>query len=160
MNFLMSDSIGKISAALAKAQLNMTGKGPKKDNLNPHFKSRYSDIESVLEAARANLAPQEIAISQHPLQGCDGYVEVLTMLSHSSGEWIRSWCKIRTQKDDPQGFGSALTYALRRTALAVCGMAPEDDDDGNASSHPPTPSATQATAARPAVSGYRPQGSR
>jgi hypothetical protein len=36
-------------------------------------------------------------------------------------------------KHDPQGYGSALTYARRYSLLAATGLAPEDDD-GNAGS--------------------------
>jgi hypothetical protein len=36
-------------------------------------------------------------------------------------------------KQDPQGYGSALTYARRYSLMAACGIAPEDDD-GNAGS--------------------------
>jgi len=32
------------------------------------------------------------------------------------------------QKNDPQGFMSALTYGRRASLMAACGIAPEDDD--------------------------------
>jgi hypothetical protein len=41
-------------------------------------------------------------------------------------------------KHDPQGYGSALTYARRYSLMAACGIAAEDDD-GNAGSKKPIP---------------------
>jgi hypothetical protein len=38
-------------------------------------------------------------------------------------------------KQDPQGYGSALTYCRRYSLMTACGIAPEDDD-GNAASKP------------------------
>jgi len=50
---------------------------------------------------------------------------------------------VPSAKNDPQGYGSALTYARRYSLMAACGIAPEDDD-GNAASKTP------AKAAKPA----------
>jgi hypothetical protein len=55
------------------------------------------------------------------------------MLMHSSGEWISGVLEIKPVKTDPQGIGSALTYARRYGLMAMIGIAPEDDD-GNAAS--------------------------
>jgi len=51
-------------------------------------------------------------------------------------------------KQDPQGYGSALTYARRYSLMAACGIAPEDDD-GNAATRKavPTPDITDHLAA-------------
>jgi hypothetical protein len=55
-------------------------------------------------------------------------------------------------KHDPQGYGSALTYARRYSLMAACGIAPEDDD-GNAATKVITPrgviSPTEKPAERP-----------
>ena len=40
-----SESINELAAALAKAQAVMAGAS--KDNINPHFKSKYADLASV-----------------------------------------------------------------------------------------------------------------
>jgi len=40
---------------------------------------------------------------------------------------------VQRSKHDPQGYGSALTYARRYSLMAACGIAPADDD-GNAAS--------------------------
>lgn len=60
-------------------------------------------------------------------------VTVETVFLHESGETFRSGkLHVPASKQDPQGYGSALTYARRYSLMAACGMAPEDDD-GNQS---------------------------
>src|SRR5437773_12577996 len=59
-----SPTIGKIGAALAKAQGQI--KGAAKDSTNPHFQSHYADLASVAEACRAALSSNEIAVVQSP----------------------------------------------------------------------------------------------
>jgi hypothetical protein len=58
------------------------------------------------------------------------------MLLHSSGEYISEVVTTRSQKDDPQGLGSALTYLRRYALAAVVGVTATEDDDGNAASTP------------------------
>lgn len=73
------------------------------------------------------------------------------MLLHSSGEWISEVVTTRSQKDDPQGLGSALTYLRRYALAAVVGVTATEDDDGNAASTP-----ANARAAAPAPRPYIP----
>jgi len=120
-----SDSIKEISTALAKAQAVLTG--AVKDSVNPHFKTRYADLASCWDACRKALTSNGIAVVQMPEKDMIGYY-VETLLTHSSGEWIASKCYIHLQKDDPQGLGSAITYARRYGLSAMVGICPEDDD--------------------------------
>jgi hypothetical protein len=61
---------------------------------------------------------------------------------HESGEQLSAGIlSVPAAKQDPQGYGSALTYARRYSLMAACGIAPEDDD-GNAASKPRKPAAT------------------
>jgi hypothetical protein len=73
------------------------------------------------------LTSNGIAVVQMPEKDMIGYY-VETLLTHSSGEWIASKCYIHLQKDDPQGLGSAITYARRYGLSAMVGICPEDDD--------------------------------
>ncbi len=124
-----SPEIGKLAAALAKAQADMSG--AKKNSRNPHFKSFFADLASVREACMPSLSKNAIAL----IQRVNGR-EVQTILAHSSGEWMASSTPIIVQKGcNPQQYGSAVTYARRYSLMAMVGLAPEDDD-GEAATGP------------------------
>lgn len=124
-----SESIGKIAAALVKAQREMTF--AIKDSRNPAFKSTYADLSSVIEACKPALNAAGIAFIQMPAPSDPGTIALTTRLLHESGEWIESTATCPLQKTDPQGYGSANTY-LRRYSLAAAVGLYQDDDDGNA----------------------------
>lgn len=126
-----STSIGKLALALSKAQGAMTNAAKAADN--PFFHSKYADLASVWDACRAPLSSNELAVIQIPGESTSGRVAVETLLAHSSGEWISSRITLKPVKDDPQGVGSAITYARRYGLQAIAGIASEDDD-GNAAS--------------------------
>jgi hypothetical protein len=76
-----------------------------------------------------------IALIQRTLPSENG-VTVETVFVHTSGEMLSSGpLHVPASKHDPQGYGSALTYARRYSLMAACGIAPEDDD-GHAASKP------------------------
>jgi hypothetical protein len=127
---LHSDQINEIAAALAKAQGQI--EGASKGKVNPAFRSKYADLASVWDAAREPLSSNGLSVVQIPNKTPEG-VELVTMLLHSSGQWISSRYPIKPVKDDPQGMGSAITYGRRYSLMALVGIAPEDDD-GNAAS--------------------------
>lgn len=142
--FQRSTAFAQFAAALAAAQGEM--EGASKDNVNPHFKSRYADLASVWDACRAPLSKNGIAVIQPPCaQGPT--VTVTTLLAHKSGEYIQSDLTMTAQQNTPQGIGSCITYARRYALQSMVGIAPEDDD-GNAASQ--TNGHAQATRPQPA----------
>ena len=124
-----------IAAALVKAQKEF---GPAlKTATNPHFRSKYAALDACVEAVIDALNNNGIFLMQytHP---CEDGVIVETMFIHESGEHMSGGrLHVPASKQDPQGYGSALTYARRYSLQAACGIAPEDDD-GNAASKPKT----------------------
>jgi hypothetical protein len=118
-----------VAAALVKAQRAF---GPAlKTNTNPHFKSKYADLAACVEAVIDALNANGIALIQRNVETESG-VCVETVFVHESGEMLSSGpLHVPSAKQDPQGYGSALTYARRYSLMAACGIAPEDDD-GNA----------------------------
>jgi len=124
----MSEQIGEIATAFAKAQSEITH--ATKDGSNPHFKSRYATLSSVMEACRAPLTKNGLSLIQGASTS-DGAVVVTTQLTHSSGQWFRDSIACRPDKQTIQGIGSAITYMRRYAAMAMIGIAP-DDDDGEA----------------------------
>jgi hypothetical protein len=125
-----SQEIGKLAAALAKAQGRITG--ALKDASNPFFKSKYADLANTWDACRAALSENELAVIQVP-ESDDSGVYVITTLAHSSGEWVRSRLRLHPKDDSPQAMGSAITYGRRYALAAAVGVA-QIDDDGNAAS--------------------------
>jgi hypothetical protein len=121
----------QIATALVKAQKAF---GPAlKTATNPHFKSRYADLAACVEAVMDGLNSNGIALVQQ-LSESDTGVIVETVFIHESGEMLNCGkLHVPAVKHDPQGYGSALTYARRYSLMAACGIAPEDDD-GNAAS--------------------------
>ena len=125
---LTSDTITKIMPALIKAQGEFAP--AVKAKVNPHFKSKYVPLDVVIDAIAEPLRNNGIAILQQTdIQ--DARTVLVTRLIHESGEWIAGRYPVHPVKADPQGEGSALTYARRYALMALVGIAPEDDD-GNA----------------------------
>ena len=129
-----SESIALLAGALAKAQLQI--EPASKNATNPHFRSHYADLASIWDACRGPLNTNGLSIVQFPCDGDVGRTGLCTMLLHSSGEFISEVVTTRSQKDDPQGLGSALTYLRRYALAAVVGVTATEDDDGNAASTP------------------------
>jgi hypothetical protein len=118
-----------IAAALVKAQKEFAP--ALKTSLNPHFKSKYVGLDGCVEAVIDALNNNGIYLMQKS-HDCDDGVKVETILLHESGEeYSGGILHVPAAKNDPQGYGSALTYARRYSLMATCGIAPEDDD-GNA----------------------------
>lgn len=115
-----------------------------KEKNNPAFRSKYADLGACIDAVDDALLDNGIAMYQETFEDATG-VTVETVLLHESGEVIRSGkLHVPASKQDPQGFGSALTYARRYSLMAACGIAPEDDDGNAASNRHPQPPRQQA----------------
>ncbi len=131
-----------IAAALVLAQTKM-GKALTQST-NSHFKSSYADLASVMDACMPALNESGIAVIQPTGEDEVGrYVE--TILIHSeSADTLSCRVPLIIQKNDMQGYGSAVTYARRYGLMAMAGIAPEDDD-GNAAAKAPPNSADTPT---------------
>jgi len=129
-----SEQINEIATALAKAQGEIAN--PAKEAENPHFRSRYADLATVLKTVRPVLAKHGIALTQ-TTQILDGSLVLVTRL-HWRDEELAGYYPISPVKSDPQGYGSAMTYARRYALQAIVGVAADDDDDGNAASAAPS----------------------
>ena len=122
-----------IATALLKAKSTF---GPAlKDKTNPAFKSKYADLSACLDAVSQPCIDAGIVLYQETSEDATG-VTVETVFLHETGESLRCGkLHVPASKQDPQGYGSALTYARRYSLMTACGMAPEDDD-GNAAKGP------------------------
>lgn len=129
------EQISKIAPAFIAAK-KAFGPALKAKN-NPAFKgSKYADLAACLEAVDDALLEHGIALYQETSLDDTG-VTIETCFLHESGELIRGGkLHVPASKQDPQGYGSALSYARRYSLMAACGIAAEDDD-GNAASQRP-----------------------
>lgn len=133
-----SEQINELAAALAKAQGKI--KGAIKDSINPHYKSKFADLDGCWDVAREPLSSNGLSIIQ--LAGSsDGRVVVTTMLAHSSGQWIASDLCLPVAQATAQAIGAAITYGRRYGFCAMVGVTQEDDDGNSASRAVPQPAA-------------------
>lgn len=152
-----SNAIGSIAGALTKAQAELTN--PEKSltasiRLSPRMDDertfRYAPLSSGLDIVRKCLGKHEIAAIQTTAIDKDaGMVRLVTVLAHTSGEWISSDWPVCMIADiaSPRRMGAALTYARRYALFTLVGIAGEDDLDApdldnsrngaNSSSPPP-----------------------
>lgn len=130
-----SPTIGNIATALSAAQGAI--KPAVFNKTNPHFKSRYADLTSVIETSRKPLSDNGLAVVQS-VTSDDLRVIVETWLTHKSGEFFKAQTVLKASKADPQGVGSAMTYAKRYAWCAMLGISADDDDDANGASGPPS----------------------
>lgn len=122
-----------ITTALAKALPEL--ESAKKNADNPHLKSKYANLSAVMaavEPVRAyGLWYRQIAHDK-PDGAC-----IETVYLHESGQELSAGLTfVKADKQNPQGFGSAMTYARRYSLQCAFGLDAEDDD-GNAASQPP-----------------------
>lgn len=143
-----SQTIGKIAEALAKAQAQI--QVATYDSNNPHFKNKYASYESLRKICISPLSSNGISLMHQMIYTPDFKRIMMTQISHTSGEWFRSYLLMPCEKETPQGVGSAITYAKRYSLssfLALC--QDEDNDDGEKAEAPyraPVPVSTVISA--------------
>ncbi len=126
-----SENINEIVAALLKVQSQPMV--AIKDSTNPFHKSKYADLNAVWDASRPILNAHGLCVMQ--IGSFEGTQPVLvTMLTHTSGQWIKSVLPLNPAKNDPQGIGAAITYMRRYGLSALVGLTCDDDDDGETAS--------------------------
>ena len=109
--------------------------GATKDSSNPHFKTKYADLGSVVDAIKPALIKHGLFFYQST-RDAEGGVCISTYVGHKSGESMDFGALfVPASKQDAQGYGSALTYARRYSLMTAFGVCPEDDDGNAARSH-------------------------
>lgn len=131
MDTYCSENITELAKALIKVQEQMSP--ATKDAVNPFIKNKYATLNSVMETCRSALIKNGIWLTQLPVPapvefGVD-HIGLLTKFTHAeSGQWQASLTVVPLPKTDPQGMGSAITYARRYALTSMLGMITEDDD--------------------------------
>ena len=132
--FDLEGNAGELLKGLAKFRVQI--KQPKLDASNPFFKSSYLTLTGLITAIDEAL--KGTGLSYNQIIADNGQAAaVQTIITHESGGiLITKPFTLRPTKADPQGIGSATTYARRYQLQALFGIAGEKDDDGNAASNP------------------------
>ena len=136
-----SETLSKLAPALVKAQAAMAG--ATKSAANPFFKSKYANLEEVIRVVKEPFAANGLCFVQNPVSG-EGTAGVETIILHESGEFISNEFLLKCSKADPQGMGSAITYARRYGLQSACGVPSEEDDGESAMKRKPAMSEYEA----------------
>ena len=94
-----------------------------KDSKNPFFKSKYFDINQLIEHVQPVLNRNGLVLLQ-PLMSGD---VVSQLIDVESGEIISSEIEL-PEFNDPQKLGSCITYYRRYTLASLLGLQAEDND--------------------------------
>ena len=116
----------KLIEALVKAQSEINHAVQDADN--PFFKSDYASLKSVIDGVKPHLNENGIYMQQisHDIpNGCC----VETVFYGHGGTLSSGKVSIPATKNDPQQFGSALSYAKRYSLQMACGIATQKEDD-------------------------------
>lgn len=109
----------------------------KKDATNPFYKSKYFDINSLLEQVKPILNKHGVILLQG-LTNIDGKLalstRLVTELNATNDTMVEFICPL-PEVTDAQKAGSAITY-FRRYALQSLLALEAEDDDGNFASKP------------------------
>lgn len=114
-------SIGKIQRSLVI----------KKDKANPFYKSKYADINNILELLYPELEKEGLTLSQ-PLTTVEGKPAIKTIITDGT-DTIENTAII-PDLQDAQKMGSVITYFRRYSLVSLLGLVTEEDDDGNLAS--------------------------
>ena len=120
-----------------------------KDARNPHFNSRFTPLDTIVERVGPLLAKHGLTWSTFPCFGPSNEPALRYKLTHAaSGDCEADMMPLMVTKADPQGLGSSLTYARRYSLSAVLNLVSDDDDDGNAASLPAQSRAASSNGSR------------
>lgn len=144
----MTETTGLLSAMLA-VQREVTTLP--KDTINPAFRSKYTPLDTIVEIVTPILCTHGLVWSTLPGYADDGSPVLRYQLAHApSGESTGGAMKLLLSKTDPQGQGSAITYARRYSLCAVLNLVADEDDDGNSASGSQRSAAKPKAKAKPA----------
>lgn len=123
---MQSEKIDLLVQALVKVQASL--RPAFKNRVNPHFKSKYADLDSIWDSCRELLSSNKLAISQIT-EFSGGHTVLKTILLHESGQWISGDYPIIPDKPGPQSLGTTLKYGRRYSLEGIIGIVSNDDPE-------------------------------
>lgn len=102
---------------------------------NPHFKSKYVDLPTILEALLPICRKNGLLVTQAPVETREGTIGLKTRIVHvETGQEYCETIAVPLDKATAQAAGSAITYMRRYALTSMFALIADDDDDGNAAS--------------------------
>lgn len=130
-NMMMSESINEIATALCAFQSEVEQPKLEKEvkvttKQGRQYSFKYADLSACVKAAIPGLKANGLAVAQVVNNGM-----LTTLLTHKSGQWLKSEVPLPQQIIDYQSYGSAITYLKRYSYCAILGIVADTDDDAN-----------------------------
>lgn len=125
-----SDSLKELPGAFIALQSDLS---PIKKDAQGN-RSKYASLTAVMQGVQGPLDTHGFVIFHTMRAGGANTASMETVLMHKSGEFISSTIEVPIAKpNDPQAYGSAMTYARRYSIMALLGLVTDDDDGQSAS---------------------------
>jgi hypothetical protein len=147
-----SEQLDQLYTSLAKAQAEM--RDAELNSKNPHFKSEYADLTSIVKCSRPSLTRNGLSVIQQMMIDPLGQTIMQTRLCHISGQWIESRLPVKPDREGVQALGSYITYLRRYSYTSLIGVV-DADDDGEASEGRIETKTAQPSKAIPIVSNEK-----
>ena len=135
----MENGQSKISLHRRLLSFHMEVGKVRKDATNPHFRSKYADINAVLSVIMPVLTSHGIILTQSPKVLDSGSFTLTTRLcsADDKDDFIESDTPLLLpDKTNPQKYGSALTYSRRYALVSMLNLEATDDDGNLAAGQP------------------------
>ncbi len=121
---LLYSYLNKLAEALAQAEAEF--EQIEKEATNPDYNNKYADLATLIRATRPALAKHGISVVQVPRLRAENFVEVTTLILHSSGQYMACDLAVpaaQQERFDAQSIGSAITYARRYAYQSMLNLA-------------------------------------
>lgn len=126
-----SDNVSKINKALSKAQSEYP---PIYLNRTSNYLNRqYADIDNIMSGIREILGRNELSVTQDTVLLETGATNLRTRIRHSSGQWIQSIERIRSNETDDDAYNSALNETRKNQLMLLLNVtvySDSSDDNG------------------------------
>lgn len=144
-----TENINELVSALSKAQGKM--KPAVYNKVNPHFKNRYADLASCMDACRGPLSENGLSIMQYVEKIGENHF-LVTMLAHTSGQWIKSFLPMQLKNGTCQALGAEMTYLKRYGVSAMIGIVSDEEQSGEDDGEGAMPIKTTKVESAPKIS--------
>lgn len=160
-HFAQSEQVNELFEALAKFQAQHRTLAHTRTVNAGKYSFDYTELHSVVEAIQPAFSDLGLSHVQPPASyyipnaiqeesGSRGIVivQVVTIIGHRSGQWMRSVMGMPVTLPSAQEIGKAVSFARRYALLAAIGIASraEEDDDSGENTHVGEPPRQRAVA--------------